>query len=658
MTQGMDQETFKTIVSAATPLTTAIVNTWVAPKLQQLLRSKKRQDSLVEQTLATKFGEYLQRAYEKHCYFNSIVFNNQRRQLDDFYIPLTVTARMKGRPANGSIVIDSYPDTLIPRYKRILLTDSAGMGKSTVLKYLFLSCLRTNKGVPVLIELRQLSSKVTILDLIQKELDAINEGFDRDFILDLIRRGDFVFFLDGFDEIPVEDRAQVVTGLQDFVSKAGNSLIILSSRPDESLVSFAEFQEFGINPLRPKEAFTLIRKFDPEGKVASALIQKLEGPTLANVKEFLANPLLVSLLFKSFEHKPTVPLRKPVFYRQVYDALYESHDLSKPGALTRQKACKLDLEEFHRVLRALGFITVKAGKVEYTKDELLGHLRQARAKCVGLNFHESDLLRDLRTTVPLFVEDGIYFKWAHKSIQEYFCAMYVCADTKGSQSEVLRKMANSPQFRRYDHVLDLCYDIDYKTFKHSVIKDLIEKFLNYWDEVYQGFGLTINEVALRKQLHFGKTIVLCSSDTLERLSPNGFKALDGAIRARGLVIPPFTTQSNGIVWADGGAVLSYASPPEMIVNLLRNKGSEMGEIVGMTPAQDKARPDQFMGTLDIVSVDYNPKSVFNQSNNFAKTTGLLFLGNDRFVLNIEACRKVLQEIHFELQDAAGEDLSF
>ena len=70
------------------------------------------------------------------------------------------------------------------------------------------------------------------------------------------------------------------------------------------------------------------------------------------VGEFLANPLLVSLLFKAFEYKQQVPFKKHVFYRQVYDALYHHHDLTKEPGFERKKHSGLDLEDFHRVLRA------------------------------------------------------------------------------------------------------------------------------------------------------------------------------------------------------------------------------------------------------------------------------------------------------------------
>src|SRR5262249_41244255 len=155
------------------------------------------------------------------------------------------------------------------------------------------------------------------------------------------------------------------------IAKSGKNHYIMTSRPESALASFSSFAGFQMQPLRITEAFELIRKYDDSGELAEQLISKIQGETLHNIREFLTNPFLVSLLYKSYDYKPTIPFKKHIFYRQVYDSLFESHDLSKDGGYIRPKHSKLDIEDFHRILRSLGFITVKLGKVEYEKDEIL-----------------------------------------------------------------------------------------------------------------------------------------------------------------------------------------------------------------------------------------------------------------------------------------------
>jgi hypothetical protein len=371
----------------------------------------------------------------------------------------------------------------------------------------------------VFIELRKLRGDVGIPEYIINELNPIDDEIDKNFILKLIKEGGFIFFLDGYDEIPFKERDKVTSNLQDFISKAGDNLFILTSRPDSSLPSFADFQEFAIDPLDTEEAFELLRKYDNKGRLSGEIISKLRGDTINKVQDFLTNPLLVSLLYKSYEHKPIIPFKKHTFYRQVFDALFESHDLTKGGAFTREKHSQLHSEDFHRVLRALGFITVRIGQIEYDKDSLLAHIRDARQRCPDLNFKEGDFLKDLLTTVPLFNSEGDYYKWSHKSIQEYFAAQYIWLDAKHNQENILRRMAQNKENQKYINVLDLYYDMDNKTFRRTILYDLICKFLTHMDSAYSQIdrGKVKEEfITARKILTFPYLWILYSFGGLQK----------------------------------------------------------------------------------------------------------------------------------------------
>jgi hypothetical protein len=193
-----DLETTKNIATIAAPLTAAIVETWIKPRLSQLVQYLKTDKALSEHRIFNSFEDYLLRTYEKNSYFTVLVFQNQQRKLEDLYVPLSVISTRD----NTTIRIVDYAETFIPSYEKVLIVDTAGMGKSTVLKFLYLKCVEQNAGIPILIELRKLIGSTSILDVIRNELNAIDKEFDQDFILRLIAQGGFVFFLDGYDEIP------------------------------------------------------------------------------------------------------------------------------------------------------------------------------------------------------------------------------------------------------------------------------------------------------------------------------------------------------------------------------------------------------------------------------------------------------------------------
>jgi hypothetical protein len=516
-------------------------------------------------------------------------------------------------------------------------------------------------GVPVLIELRQVSKDRPILDFILNEVNPLQQEFDKDFLIALISRGDFIFFLDGFDEIPFAERDSVIKALQDFISKANANQFILSSRPDEALPSFTDFKQFTIKPLTTDEAFSLIKKCDPVGNVADALLKKLKGSTLTNVHEFLTNPLLVSLLYKSFEHKPTVPLRKPIFYRQVYDALYETHDLSKPGAYVRQKHSKLDLEDFHKVLRAIGFITVKVGKIEYSKDEIIQNIKEARSQCVGLDFAEADFLKDLTGTVPLFIETGLFFKWGHKSIQDYFCAQFICSDTKVNQAQIMMAMANGQRVAAYINILDLCYDIDYKTFRHNIIKDFLIKYIKHLENVQSAFvGLQITQAQVdnRVSLIYLKRIIVFKAEHLGlgHLAPDKFLQIAyeeiRKLIEKNKMLPEHYNVRSGYGTGRCYTVL-YEHTANNLVRLLASKGEPIGQ--EYTSQSSALIPPELAGSPTLIILDEDPSKPWNSPEKFDSTSHLAVSSgaNSTFKWDYAACLDMLKAIEGEISSEAS-----
>lgn len=491
-------------ISTIPALTLPLIDTWLKPKLSEVFKARRINDQLIKHSFENKFQEYLNRSYQRYSIVNTLAFHNQQKLLKNLYIPLTVSADNKDK----KFTITEYEDDLIPVFKKVLITDTAGMGKSTILKWMFLSIVEKNEGIPIVIELRKLNKENTILSEIIGQLSPINEEIDNEFVLELILRGDFIFLFDGFDEIPFDDRKEVSNDLRNFITKANKNLFVITSRPESALSSFGDFQQFRINPLTQNEAYQLLRKYDEKGEITDKLISKIEESSYANISEFLTNPMLVSLLFTAFEHKHVIPLKKHIFYRQVYDALFESHDLTKGDFYIREKLSNLDSDDFHRVMRYLGFSTMKLGKIEYNKDEILKQLTSAKEFNSSLNFNEADFLYDLITSVPLFMKEGIYYRWAHKSIQDYFTAQFICTDTKGQQEEILIKLYKNNDFDKHSNIMDLAYDIDFKSFRKSVIREFINNLIDHYETTYTSSDFDPVLVQERQSFTFTHTIVV------------------------------------------------------------------------------------------------------------------------------------------------------
>ena len=225
-------------------------------------------------------------------------------------------------------------------------------------------------------------------------------------------------------------------------------------------------------------------KYDISGKTSRLLISKLETGNYSMINEFLKNPLLVSLLFAAFDFKQTIPLKKHIFYRQVFDAYFDSHDLSKGDSYVHEKKSNLDLDDFDKVMRKIGYECLRKQKIEFEKDELLNIIDSAKSGFSNLKFASTSLLGDLLKAVPLFCQDGMYYKWVHKSLQEYFAAEFIYKDSKNNQDAILTALYKSKKIDLYINLLDLYFDIDPVGFQKNIVKPLLESYVEYYEKFY------------------------------------------------------------------------------------------------------------------------------------------------------------------------------
>lgn len=462
----MDTEIVKLILDVGSPLIKTVIETFVDKR-----KATQQKGSNFSPEV---YSEYLNITVNHLSTINLIGLKGAPRKLDDIYIPATLYCPFGERKEEYHIT--SFPSLLFEKNNRILVTDTAGMGKSTLLRVLFLLSFKEIEKMPILIDLRRLNESHSIIDELQNLLLPLHRTIDEKSMIEVFIDGGFLFLLDGFDEIAPQHRAVVTKTIKRFIDKTNKNTFVLTSRPEKELTSLPGFKELRIKPLCKKEAFELIERYDRYGETSKALIRRLEDDVNEGIEEFYSNPLLVSLLFTSFNYKPTVPLKKHLFYRQVYDAIFESHDLAKGESFQHPKHSKLDIDDFEKVLRFLGMHTLfELQKIEYTKDELLKVLSKAKTKWRDLDFKESDFLRDLLTTVPLFLDDAGYVRWAHKSLQEYFCAQYIYVDIQDKEP-LLKKLFRSSKIYTFENLIDLYSVIDPIAFEQSFVIELLNDY--------------------------------------------------------------------------------------------------------------------------------------------------------------------------------------
>jgi len=621
------------LMEAVKPVISSLVKNVITPQIQKFADKINIAYNELLIPRGEHFEEYLYRTYKKYSIINTLVFKNEQRLLKDLYIPLTIIKDERQRGKNKEQVkIDQYPVELARNYNKILITDTAGMGKSTLTKRLFLDVIENGHGIPIYIEMRRLKKNRSILLEIQEQINSLSREFDSKLLLEFIQTGGFIFFLDGYDEISLEDRVSVTSNVQDFISKAGHNVFILTSRPEQALSSFGDFQVFSISPLIKKEAYDLLRKYDNQGTTSKQLIDELKSGQYEMINEFLKNPLLVSLLFAAFDYKQTIPLKKHIFYRQVYDAYFDSHDLSKGDSYIHDKCSRLDIDDFERVLRYVGYRCLKFQKIEFEKDALLQIINEAKEFCPDLDFNSSDFFADILSAVPLFCKDGQYYRWVHKSLQEYFAAQFIYKDAKGNQDTILSALYESENLDKYINLLDIYFDIDNWGFKKNILLPLCESYIDYYDSnIYSSRFIKNTAIDDRIGYLFLREVCILKTDN----SSNPFEEVRE--RTKNLMQNEISSMTH--FHGDNICTSNYFNPKRKLLPLLMKRLPELFVLFSANIKSNYILPISKVVKIDVHSGDDDIK-VFSFYNHYL-AGGSHEYG---FRLKYEACRKELEKL--------------
>lgn len=466
------------LIDLATPWAKKIFEEKFFPLLQSLgyeyyLKGRKLSK------LKSSMTDYLTRTKAQCSVINSLAFPNILKEISEIYEPLILSSMDSKEDRNYKVVDGSL---FINSSGHVLIIDNAGMGKSTLMKKIVIDTINKTELIPIYIELRTLVD-APIIDQVKILLGL--ELTDSD---ELIKKFPFAYFFDGIDEIPFDQKNVIIKRIKKFSDDFLDAKIVITSRPDNSLLELHGYSRYKIKPLEINQSYNLLKLYDTssfssknKNSLSKKLIDEIESMrTKESIIDFLTTPLYVTLLFCAYKYKPVIPRRKDLFYSQVYEALFETHDLSKETGYVRKKHSNLDITDFSIILRRLAFWCLKNnGKLEFTRSELENCISDITSNLKGFEVKPTLFMYDLISSVPLFVKEGGLYRWSHKSLMEYFSAEFICIEVKERRSDVLLTLYKSNSPAKYKNILELCADIDYSTFRKSVVKTCLEEYLNF-----------------------------------------------------------------------------------------------------------------------------------------------------------------------------------
>jgi hypothetical protein len=410
---------------------------------------------LKEETLVATgraFKKYYDFSRKKYGWTKTILYRTSPVRLYDYYVHLKV----KGPDEKE---IDTHnTSSLLSASTHVIITGTAGSGKSTLMRHLFLNSLNIGAYLPIFVELRSLNDAPgSLLDLLQRQLEAQKLKLSMEALNDLLDGGKFLILLDAFDELDLSLVSQVERDIQRLCDQFGQNAIVVSSRPDERFVGWHSFTELPVLPLSKGQTLELVDRLKYDPAVKQPFRKAVDEVLFSSHRSFLENPLLLTLMLMTYEQFGDIPQKMHLFYAQAFDTLYSKHDATKSG-YRREMASRLPSDDFQDVLSAFAILSYLDRQTVFSKSSVLDYLALARETTVRpIVFETEEYLTDLLKSLCILLQEGIQYVFAHRTFQEYFAARYIVRCAPETRTELLGQVQKNI---RRDSVIRLAWQMD------------------------------------------------------------------------------------------------------------------------------------------------------------------------------------------------------
>ena len=415
------------------------------------------------------FRNYLKNSYDKYSKIKTILCLSEPQ-----YIYKLFEAPNLKRSWNESID-SSDIDNILDLSHFFIIKGDGGIGKSTLMKHLFINELEHKDLIPIFIELQDVNDvdeEYDIRDFIFSILDNLGSTLKEDYLEYALGSGCFLFLFDGYDEIASDKKKTFFKKLTDFSDKYSENYFIISSRPESEFIEFQRFTVLELCNFTKGQAISLVSKIDFDVEIKEKFIKALDSKLYDEHTSFASNPLLLNVMLLTFENYAEIPEKVHLFYAQAFDTLLTKHDATK-GGFQRSFKTKLAHDVFKKVIAKFCYITYYHNKLKFTHDELVKYLKNSRIN--GVDFSCDDMIADLKDALCFIYRDGINYFFTHRSFQEYFTAFFLSnLNDENMKKMSLKLIKKNPNRATYDSTFSMLYDMTTERFEQNILLPLLE----------------------------------------------------------------------------------------------------------------------------------------------------------------------------------------
>jgi len=361
-----------------------------------------------------------------------------------------------------------------------IIEGTGGIGKSMFLTHLFLNATTdyaSTNELPVLISLKDYNENISsIVEFIWLTIKAFDPDIIQKDIVVALESKQLILLMDGLDEIQSSLKADFETDLEAFIKSYPGNVVIITSRPTNTFVSYTKFLLYDILPLTKPQAISLIDKLDFwDNESKNHFLSALDNRLFFSHEQFASNPLLLTIMLMTYSTFGEVPAKMHVFYSKAYETMARLHDASK-GSFKRPFHTKLTPEEFAKYFSDFCARTYVDEVFEFNQFTFTSYMEKTLKGHSQLT--PRDFLLDLTDNLCIMYHEGEKYYFIHRSFQEYFAAVYF-ASVYDERLVRVGEFFESIQHRSYtDRTFDMLYDMIPEKVERYIFLPFLKQLFN------------------------------------------------------------------------------------------------------------------------------------------------------------------------------------
>ncbi|MBT7493031.1 MAG: NACHT domain-containing protein, partial [Bacteroidetes bacterium] len=522
--------------------TLSLINAFKNPLLEILTDIKDE----VKFYFDTGIIKYIESIRKKFIKTKTFLYRLENVNFYDIYFPITIENK-----STKDYLIDNIEE-LFNKSNFISIIGNAGCGKSMLLKHVFLNSIMQIVKIPIVIELRNLNDfDGSFMDYLNNLLSGKKLAPNKKILERILSNGEFLFLLDGYDEIFSDNKNKLTSELIEFIDNYSSNYFFITSRPGANVESLPRFDSYSVNDLNDKQVKDFINlqlKNCGDKELANKIINVISKPENQDYNSYLSSPLLLSMFIMTFNSYPEIPKSKSKFYWNVYDTLCTKHDsFTKHGGYQHERKTGLQNEDFENILKWFSFISLFKGKYSFDEQYFTQLLKKIKNK-LQLKCSIENLKEDLTVAISILMIDDLEYKFPHKSLQEYFSALLITGQNEKIKKEIYTKKfdkVSGHSFGDNGNMWILLNELDTVPFNRYYITRHIENF-------YKRINLELHDAKIKSFIQSGGHEIYASYDKQDN---NGSLNLatsstieTSALAFTGIYLMKLNYDIHGVIW--------------------------------------------------------------------------------------------------------------